>query len=437
MSAVMALASGHIYVAELRFPSSFYISGDERGVIPNPNGFGINKGYWLVRPRTEQVTIERHSETVLITEFVSESLKEAEDLASIVGRTFQSIVSAHFGYPFELARLHRIASVDPYGCLISHHNYVYQDKPYVHTGFGPQAKYDFQKYLEFFSSTTDETRFPLQSAIHWYEIAMTVDDPTVSYVAAWTGLESIGLVMNRHFHSNGEKAPCMVCGNRVGIKRDRKKSGIDHILKLVTNGRMFESLPQEAKDMISSQVTEGLSADKAAEVRNNVVHAKKEIDVLVQECIELRRHLIHALSASINIAMGPLTKSWVPGDFEFHPSARYSLKFNNGLKKSPYHGEWVGNLRTDVHLIDPDLGKAYSSTWDRSFTVDSSIVEFIDADSGVVFKRPQQEVYSLPDEEVVSGLTTWEARPNEPTWEDVTASRRGLRFENLNARSGT
>jgi hypothetical protein len=133
------------YVAELRVPSYFYLRRERRGAIPNPSGFGINKAYWIVRPPDEQPTVKEHPELIFIIEFVSTTLKEAEDHVLKVGRIFSSIASACGGFPVKSPYLYRIASIDLRGDLISQHNYWYTSE--LLSGFDQTVEHQLQKYF--------------------------------------------------------------------------------------------------------------------------------------------------------------------------------------------------------------------------------------------------------------------------------------------------
>ena len=323
LSDMISCNKERIYVAELKVPSYFYLSGKRREVrcaIPNPSGFEVSKGYWILRPQDEQSDVEGYAELVLIIEFVSTTLKDAENHALKVGSKFSSIVSAYGGYPLGSIKLHRIASIGVEGGLASQHNYWYGHKSYMLSEFNQTVEHQFQKYLQLVSSITDaKKRYQLQSAIHWYGIAISADDPTVSYVAAWTSLESIGTVLDSISHPHGSKALCKICGNSAGKDRDRKKAGINHIFNSVTKEALHEALSKEARELISNDLMDNFSSEYANKLRDHVVHGLKEVDALVQECSKFRRHLIHVLNASIQDIMGPSVISWASGHYEFHP----------------------------------------------------------------------------------------------------------------------
>ena len=180
-----------VYVAELKAPSHFYVESEVRHVLPNDRGFEISKGYWVARPSSEQPAFKEYSELVFTILFASKTLEDAEDHVLRVGRMFGALTSAFGGYPLYPPRLHRIANVNVAERILSQHNYYYDDQLYESLGkpFNAMVQHRLQRYLEFFSSIDENTRYRLQLAMHWYGIAIGAEDPTVSYVAGWTGLD--------------------------------------------------------------------------------------------------------------------------------------------------------------------------------------------------------------------------------------------------------
>ena len=197
--------SEQIYVAELVIPSCFYPSGETRRLISNPKGFGISKGYYIVRARDSSSIASGYTDLVLVIELLSPTLREAEDQALKVGRVFSSLISAYGAYPIESPRLQRLAASDIAGNLMSEHHYWHRREPYMLSAFDQTIDHQFQQYVRSISSIDEKVQRQLQSAIHWYGISLSTDEPTVSYVAAWTGLECIGTVLDSMVHPNGPR----------------------------------------------------------------------------------------------------------------------------------------------------------------------------------------------------------------------------------------
>ncbi len=278
-------------------PSYWYLGREINGEIPEPAGFEINRGYWVLRPQKEQPEFD------LIVEFGSATLKDAEDHALKVGRILSSIASAHGGYPSGAPKLQRVASIDRDGYLKSQHQYWYGDNSQKLWPYDGHAKQAFLRNLEIISLMDHKERYKLLAAIHWYGISISTDDPTVSYVAAWTGLEVIGVVINSIFHPNGHKAPCQICKNKAGKDRDRKMAGIEHAFGYLARESLPGSPSEGNRKLIADDLIKGFAAEEAGKLRNSVVHGLEEFEVLLEKCSEVRRHLIHILNVSILTAM--------------------------------------------------------------------------------------------------------------------------------------
>ena len=415
----------HIYVAELRVPTRFYPSSETRRAIDNPAEFGIIKGYYVIRPPDEQSTVIGYAELILVIEFVSPSLKEAEDHALRVGRVFSSMASAYGGYPLESPYLHRIACIGVDHELKSQHDYCYLDRPYILSEFNQTVGHQFRQYLQSISSVDGKTRHQLQSAIHWYGISISSDDPTVSYVAAWTGLESIGTDIDRRAHPKGPKGHCQTCGNIAGGKRDHKKAGITHMFNRLTGDSLSASLSNEARELLAKELQRNFSARDAQKLRNSIVHGSGEIESLVHESSRSRRHLVHVLSASIQSAMSPYVKSWIPGEYGFHPGARCSFMFKGGLCISPYYGEWAAKFDSKTQPGNQAQGRPYKGVLDVEWHIRESALGFVESESKELFKR-NVDIQNLNDGTDVLGLTTWHDRSPEPEWKESTNLARAM-----------
>ena len=336
-----SLSGGQVYVAELKVPSSFHTKVEARQTIPSPGEIGIGWGYWALSPPGEESDVSGYADLSVTFELVGANLRDAEDQALKIARTFSSIVSAYAGYPVESPRLYRVASVDTDGSSITQHDYYYNPRPYMLSEFDKATEADFQDYLTTASSIDNKIRYKLQSAIHWYGIAISADDPTVSYVAAWTGLESIGVAVDGIAHPNGIKVQCETCRNTPGKGRDRKMAGITHMFNRLASEPLSATMPDDAKELLTRELISGFSAKKAKDLRHDIVHGLGEIEPLTQRSLDTRRHLIHVLNASIQVVMGPGIKSWMTGDYAFHPDARFSVKCRKGLKQQPFYGKWM------------------------------------------------------------------------------------------------
>ena len=299
---------------------------------------------------------------------------------------------------------------------MTEHHYCYRRKPYILAEFDLTVGHQFRKYVEAVSSIDERTKRQLQSAIHSYGISITVDDPAVSYVAAWTGLECIGTAIDRAAHPNGPKAPCKVCGNMVGKDRDRKMAGIDHMINSLSFGPLSDSMSEEARNRLEKDSLGSLSLDQAHELRNLIVHGLGEIDHLIQGSVRHRRFLLHVFNASIQALLGQHVKSWLPGEYEFHPEIRHSLKFREGLIRDPYCEEWVADMRCKAAEPSFQRGElAYVGGVDVVLEFSGVAAQFIEFQSEELFRR-DVDVYNAISETEIVGISSWDDRTAEPQW---------------------
>ena len=265
-----------IYVVELRVPTLFCATKEIRQPIDNPREFEINKGYYIIPPTEEFPITGGYSEFSLVIEILAKGVKKAEDHALKVARAFSSIVSTYGGYPYQSPCLKRLACISVDGRLNMQVNYIYPSNPAL-VEFNDHAYHGIRQFFQSYSLLEEQKRHSLQSAIHWYAIATRAVDPTVSYVAAWTGLECIGAEINGTVHPNGPKARCTTCKNNPGEGRDRKKAGIQHIIEslkiqnLNTEG-FSESLAEDARQSLERDFQGWLTVEQAGDLRGSIVH---------------------------------------------------------------------------------------------------------------------------------------------------------------------
>ena len=176
--------SEQLYVAELKVPSLFYSTSETRGKIPKPSEFGISKGYYVILPPDEHSVVSGYAEVVLVIEFLSPGLLEAEARAITMGEVFSSLLSAFGAYPLQSSQLQRIACMGVNEDLRTQHNYLHRDRPYMLTEFDQVSAHRLAEYIRSVASIDVNTRGQLQSAIHWYGLSVSAQDSTVSYVGA-------------------------------------------------------------------------------------------------------------------------------------------------------------------------------------------------------------------------------------------------------------
>lgn len=414
----MSITSGEqIYVAELRVPTCFYPSEEKRYSLRDPAGFQVSKGYYAIRPPDERSNLGGYAELGLVIEFVSQGLREAEDRAFKVGGIFGSVAAAFGGYPLESPYLRRIAHVGIHGDLKSQHEYSYGVKPYVLTQFDYEGGHQFDRYLQSISATDAKTRYQIQSAIHWFAICIGADDPAVSFVAAWTGLECIGEIIHQKAHPNGPKAPCKTCGNIPGKNRKRKEAGIDHMFNSLIKGPLSTSLSDEARQALDKDFQGSLSSKDAGCLRHSIVHGLRDIETIARQSSHSRRFVADVLNAAIHIGLGDHVNSWLPGDYGLYPNVRCSLRFKDGYRRSPFHGQWGAELRTELLPDSPVEEKPVTGSFRMEWPLDGSAIGFVDFSSSELFSW-ESVAYDLSNQSEVTGLPNWHDRPSEPPWKE-------------------
>lgn len=410
---ILDLEMENAYVAEVRVPTFFYFQEESRKKIPNAGAFEILKGYWKLRSISVQSDVEKYAEFVVVISFYSTSLKEAEEHALKVGRIFTALVSAHAGYPAEPPELIRIALVDAAQRLMMQTNYWYGQKMQMLSEFSQTAQYGLQRFIEEVSSMDVSRRHKIQSATYWYGIALDADDPTVSVVAAWTGLECIGTELDSNFHQSGPKAPCETCNNEAGKKRNRKIAGIQHMFCSLAQLFSSETTSEDTEQIVAADILLDFGVQEALDLRNSIVHGLVDVSVLAQRSAEVRRHMFHVLNASIQNTVETLPSTGISGHYEIHPAGRVSIIFGQSIDKKPYFGEWLEGFQVKTTPID---SKPYVGTVEFEWPLPNSIVQLIESKSEEIFQR-DSDIFEVSDESVVTGLSTWHNRLAEPVWE--------------------
>ena len=424
MNNMLISPTEQLYVAELRIPTHYYQEADRKKRLPNPEAFGISKGYWSLRPLPNITDTDGQAIFALTISYTSQALKDAEDRALKAGRIFSSLASGFAAHPVASPKLCRIATVDSRERLISQTNYWYGYKMFRLSEFSQVTQHRFQHYIQEVSSMPDMDRHKLQSAIHWYGNSLTAAEPTVSVVAAWTGLECIGEILNSKYHPDGTRARCSTCGNNPSTKKGRNKTlaGIEHVFCWVRESHRQKGDKNGVEGIIASDLVEDFDFENARSLRNAIVHGSGHVTLLEERCKEVRRHLSHVLNASIQNAMPDLAPSGITGDYDVHPEGRASLKFEAALPKCPYYGDWVEGFRASLVEKSRVPNELTPST--RHRVVAWTEIEWTsDVYVGPVASKCQEafdrgsEIYGESDESLLTGIPTWDDRPYEPPWE--------------------
>ena len=398
-------------MAELRIPTYFYQEDDIRGSLPNTQAFEITKGYWSMRPLPGDTVADGEAAFTLTISFTCPTLRDAEERALKAGRTFGSLASGFAAHPAAPPELVRISVVDVAERLIRQTNYWYGKKLLMLSGFNQVTQHRFQRYMQQVTSMEDMDRYRLQSAIHWYVNSLSAVEPTASIVAAWTGLECIGTMLNDKFHPSGTRAPCSVCGNNPSTRRNRKIAGVEHVFCWIRQLRHYEGDESRVEGIIAGDLVEDFDVKTAESLRNDIVHGLKDVTFLEERCKEVWRHLSHVLNASIQNVMADLVPSGVLGDYEIHPEGRASVKFEAALPRQPFYGGWVEGFRVSIERADspqiPVIG------WIKTEWESDVYPGPVETTCRETFGRGS-EIYEGLDASPLTGIRTWDERPDEP-----------------------
>lgn len=343
----------HRHIAEIILPSALFTKPEERGVIESPQGFAIVKGYWQPHFEEDQFKEKRPAGLAVTVEFEAGEREAAEDKALEVGLKLSEIVSLYSGSPLSKPLIGKLARIGPSDGIFEQHQYFYSAE-YNRLPRIEMDKPNFQTLLKWFGVENSADTYRMELAARWYGVAVGSSDPLDGYLASWIGLESIGPVIDSRFHPNGPKASCRVCKNKAGKDRDRKKAGIEHMVRLA-----------------APEVFESHSIDDLANIRDQIAHGLAEPKDLRNVAAILLQDLILVLGVAILTAARPESakpgsgKAALPRDYEYRPEGMFSLRSDVELTKHrPYYGEWIPVMRTfdgEYSRLDPDGRYAFGA----------------------------------------------------------------------------
>lgn len=273
---------------------------------------------------------ERPNGIRLIAELEASSLEEAEDKALNAGLRFAEVAAAYSGSPMLNSRLNRLGRVGRSDGLFEQYNYYYLE--------GVEAlprillrHYDLEKLLLWFSDSNERNSVQLALAARWYGTSVGAQDPLDGYLSVWIGLETIGRILGARAHSSGSKAPCKVCGNNPGAKRNSGEAGIEHAVR--------ETAPE---------LLEGRSIAMLRQLRNDIVHGRASASYLRPKAQDFLPDLQLGLIFAILTVARPETsaprsgRAILPRDFRPYPDARAMLRSAVELvNHRPFFGGWV------------------------------------------------------------------------------------------------
>ncbi len=306
------------------------MNGETRKPIPDPEYYGIERGYWGVYTELDEFSTPKPLGIYLVIQFTSEHLEFAEDAALEVGIQFAQILAAYSGSPLPLPSLKRLARVGDADGTLEHHEYYYLDgrNALPHVMLEPER---LDNLLKWVSVLKEESRDRLELAARWYGMCIGAADSLDGYLAAWIGLESVGPALDDRVHAAGPKAPCEVCANAAGVNRKRGDAGIEHAIKEV-----------------APEVFVGRSLVDLKNIRNDIAHSLKSSTELRQDADTILPDLQLALIFAILTAVRPESSApgsghaQLPREFKPFPEGRHTTTSKvELLKHKPYFEEWL------------------------------------------------------------------------------------------------
>ncbi|MGD9935202.1 MAG: hypothetical protein AB7T37_16020, partial [Dehalococcoidia bacterium] len=332
---MITTANAEIFVAEVGIRVAIHGGLRVRKKFEHPDGLGIVRGFWtpwhvpaagsdVPRPLGIKATIE----------IVGNDLMEAEDQTLEFANRIGTVWRYHAGSPSLDADLIRIARVDAKGFLREQWNYYYDSA-------GPPSialrATELVQFTNILASVDTPVRTRMESAAHWYVSALSDRSVVDAYLAAWVGFECLEHRLGDLFHPSGPKAPCTVCQNIAGEKRDRGVAGFEHLLKRV------------APELVSKR-----SFDDLADIRNRIAHGLSSHEELTADATEVLPDLLLALAKAILVARDGIaderTFGWLvagPRDAGHRPDARLRVLPPAPLPAhAPFLGGWISVERT-------------------------------------------------------------------------------------------
>ena len=326
----MLMTNGNTYVAEIGIPAEVHLSPTFRDSIPSQVYFEIERGYWEVLLDEDHLGTQRPVGLRVVAEFSAADRQDAEDKTLVLGEKLGQFTSFYGGSPEHAPQLKRLAHTGSNRGILEQNVYFY---------FGDRDRlrqievkpYEFQKFLDRIGSLGEVPRQALELASSWYLNSLSSTNELDGYLAAWVGLEALGPLLDSFYHPGGQKSPCSVCGNRAGVKRDRKLAGIEHMIH------------RSAPELLA-----GRSVVELEQIRHEIAHCLKPQNQLAELTDRLLRELQLSLSAAILTVAdrsGDYRRSFssfLPRDYEVRPDARATIRFDHEFTGyQPYFGEWL------------------------------------------------------------------------------------------------
>jgi hypothetical protein len=151
-------------------------------------------------------------------------------------------------------------------------------------------------------------------ALRWYGLGLGQHDVTLEFLSFWIALESLGEYLSKVFHTNGAKAGCKVCGTQPGIKQDRARSGMEHVIKLTSDKpELFTLLMKARANMFHGlkdihEISSSLTRNNVNAIRNAVCQSILTLitpkgDLHSTDVLEPSKEIVHAPRVSISATL--------------------------------------------------------------------------------------------------------------------------------------
>ncbi len=402
------------WVAEVFVPAFLY--GPERPRYELPTHPLMQRGYFRTSFTRDRSGTQVAEGLNMVLEFKADHLEGAEDAALSVANELAELVALFAGSPLMPARIRRVARVGNKGGILEQHEYYYDadHEPPVQI----EANFPYlEGLLTRVSTLTDNRRERVRLAVRWFGISVAASAAADAFLALWIGMEAIGPVVNDQFHPAGTTAPCEVCKNALGVKRNRTFAGMEHAMK-----------------KISPELLDNRSFADLKDLRDDLAHGLSSISTALEEArrVVLEMQLVLATSC-LTALNGPpgLFRATLPRDYEERPDARASIFSDHELlDHHPYLGSWIVANRQPQDFQSRFEEATGHYSWGEgmgvSWTLKTRDPLRLPTQNYVRFRRAGRDF--TPGDTTLSGdaaqmveQADWRPRVVPPSWERATS----------------
>ncbi len=402
------------YVVELGVQAPVFGPDRARDVLPTPDHYGCDRGFWIVEYAADSLGTKRPAGILLTVGLQAASTEEAEDKGLTTGLKFCEVVSAHFGSPLAVPRLRRLARVGIGDGLLEQNDYYYLDGsdeiPRVFI-----RPYRFNQMLEWFGYLQQPIAEAAELAARWYGMSLGAQDPLDGYLAAWIGLESIDAPLARRVHLHGPKAPCATCHNVTGQGRNEGLAAIDHALRHV------------APELFDGRVVKDFE-----NIRHAIAHGLEPAPILRQRAsahlADIQLGLIFAILTVIrpDDLLPGAGRAILPREFAPFPDAVNTVSLAvEATDYRPWVGDWLRVERTFL-----DTTSRVEADGQYAWGARTRVQVLRDPDRGLptitsyykMFQRRGRNWQNLEPGATQIEVVPWRERPISAAWQRTLAT---------------